>query len=150
MRPALGNYVSVARIGASQDAVWRVLTDAAGYAAWNPEIVAIDGQMALNARIKAKVKVQGGAIRSVGMRVTAFDEPVRMEWVGGLPFGLFVGRRLFTVVPRDDGAEFRMELRMTGPLAPLIIRSVGDRQPDIDGFSAALKARVEQFGSSTG
>jgi hypothetical protein len=129
MRPALGNYVSVARIGASQDAVWRVLTDAAGYAAWNPEIVAIDGQMALNARIKAKVKMQGGAIRSVGMRV---------------------GRRLFTVVPRDDGAEFRMELRMTGPLAPLIIRSVGDRQPDIDGFSAALKARVEQFGSSTG
>jgi hypothetical protein len=118
MRPALGNYVSVARIGASQDAVWRVLTDAAGYAAWNPEIVAIDGQMALNARIKAKVKMQGGAIRSVGMRV---------------------GRRLFTVVPRDDGAEFRMELR-----------SVGDRQPDIDGFSAALKARVEQLGSSTG
>jgi len=37
-----------------------------------------------------------------------------------------------------------MHLRMSGPLAPLILKSVGDRQPEIDTFSAALRARAEQ------
>jgi len=66
-----------------------------------------------------------------------------MEWKGGLPFGLFVGRRIFTVVPTNGGTEFRMHLRMSGPLCSLILKSVGDRQPEIDRFSAALKARAE-------
>ena len=73
---------------------------------------------------------------------SAFEAPTRMEWTGGLPFGLFVGRRTFTVTGRGDASEFRMHLRMTGPLAPLILKSVGDRQPEIDSFTAALKARA--------
>jgi hypothetical protein len=36
-----------------------------------------------------------------------------------------------------------MRLRMAGPLSGLIEKSVGDRQPQIDSFSAALKARAE-------
>jgi hypothetical protein len=42
---------------------------------------------------------------------------------------------------RSDSA--RMHLRMSGPLAPLIRASVGDRQPEIDSFAAALRAHVE-------
>jgi hypothetical protein len=34
--------------------------------------------MAPDARIKARVKVGGGAIRTVTMRVTAFETPSRM------------------------------------------------------------------------
>jgi hypothetical protein len=33
---------------------------------------------------------------------------------------------------------------MSGPLSALILKSVGDRQPEIDGFSAALKIRAEK------
>jgi hypothetical protein len=47
------------------------------------------------------------------------------------------------VTPRSDGTEFRMHLKMSGPLAPLILKSVGDRQPEIDTFAAALRARAE-------
>ncbi|MBI1851115.1 MAG: SRPBCC domain-containing protein [Planctomycetes bacterium] len=144
-----GEYVTVAAIGAAPEAVWKVLADAAGYAAWNPEIVAIEGRFALGERIKARVKLGSGAIRSVPMRVTTFDAPSRMEWTGGLPFGLFVGRRTFSVTPRGRGTEFRLELSMTGPLAPLILRSVGDRQPEIDSFAAALKAHVERGGRAS-
>ena len=82
------------------------------------------------------------------MRVTAFEAPSRMEWTGGLPLGLFVGRRTFTVMPRDGAVEFRMHLRMSGPLAPLILKSVGDRQPEIDRFSSALRAHVERHQGS--
>jgi len=128
--------------------VWKVLTDATGYAEWNPEIVGIDGRMALSERITARVRLGSGAIRRVPMRVTAFEAPSRMEWTGGLPLGLFVGRRTFTVMPRDGAVEFRMHLRMSGPLAPLILKSVGDRQPEIDRFSSALRAHVERHQGS--
>jgi hypothetical protein len=56
-----------------------------------------------------------------------------------LPLGLFVGHR----VGGPGGSEFRMRLAMSGLLAPLTLESVGDRQPEIDRFSAALKARAE-------
>jgi hypothetical protein len=35
-----------------------------------------------------------------------------------------------------------MQLKMSGPMLGMILRSVGDRQPEIDSFSAALKARA--------
>jgi len=46
------------------------------------------------------------------------------------------------VTPRGAQAEFRMHLSMTG-LAPSILKSVGDRQPEFDSFSAALKKHAE-------
>ena len=136
-------YMTTVQIAAPPVTVWTVLADPTGYADWNPEIVAIDGRFAPGERITARVHIGDGVMRSVPMRVTAFQPPVRMEWIGGLPLGLFVGRRMFSVTPRDGGAEFRMELRMSGLLSQLIIRSVGNRQAEIDSFSAALKKRVE-------
>ena len=137
-------FVTTSRIRASREAVWKILTDAARYADWNPEIVAIDGRMGPGERIRARVKVGSGAIRPVTLRVTAFEEPVRMEWTGGLPLGLFIGRRTLTVTPADGGAEFRMVVQMSGPLASLMVKAVGDRQAEIDAFSAALKAHAER------
>jgi hypothetical protein len=100
--------------------------------------------MALGERIKARAKVGSGAIRTVPLRVTAFESPSRMEWTGGLPLGLFTGRRILTVVPTDGGVEFCMLVQMCGPLAGLMVKSVGNRQAEIDRFSAALKTRSEQ------
>lgn len=136
-------YVTVTTIAAPPERVWAVLVDGSAYADWNPEIVAIEGSIAPNARITAHVRLGDGAVRRVPQRVEALEPPRRMEWVGGLPLGLFVGRRTFTVTPVAAGSEFRMHLRMSGPLAPLILKSVGDRQPEIERFSAALKHRAE-------
>lgn len=138
-------YISTAIIDASTDTVWAILTDAIGYKEWNPEIVGIDGRMALGQRITAHVRLTDGVVRQVRLRVSAFEPPRRMEWTGGLPFGLFTGRRTFTVEPVANGAEFRMHLQMSGPLLPLILKSVGDRQPEVDRFSAALKDRARRL-----
>jgi hypothetical protein len=138
------DYETVAAIAASPELVWNVLTDAAGYAGWNPEIVGLQGRFAEGATIKARVRLGSGAVRTVPMRVAAFAPPASMQWIGGLPFGLFVGRRTFQVTPRGQGAEFRMRVQMTGPLAPMILRSVGDRQPELDAFAAGLKQRAER------
>src|SRR5438105_6121 len=94
-------YTTTALINAPPAAVWAILTDAAGYAAWNPEIVGIDGRFAPGERITAsvKVKAEGGkmAVRSVPLRITEFDPPRRMCWTGGMPLGLFTGIRDLSV-----------------------------------------------------
>lgn len=137
-------YESTCTINAAPADVWTILTHAAAYGEWNPEIVAIDGRFGLGERITAQVRIGSGAIRRVPMRVTAFETPTRMEWTGGLPLGLFVGKRTFTVTAGAGGAQFRLHLRMSGPLAGLIGKSVGDRQPEVDSFAAGLKTRAER------
>jgi uncharacterized protein YndB with AHSA1/START domain len=137
-------FVTTSVVQAAPEAVWKILTDAPGYSAWNPEIVEITGRFAAGERIRARVKVGSGAIRTVPLRVTAFEAPTRMEWTGGMPLGLFTGRRTLTVTPRDGGAEFRMVVQMSGPLAGLMVKAVGDRQSEIDGFSAAVKVHAER------
>lgn len=76
--------------------MWAILTDGDGYREWNPEIVRIDGRITLGGRITAHVRLGDGAVRAVTQRVTALEAPTRMEWVGGLPLGLFAGRRSFS------------------------------------------------------
>ena len=136
-------YTTTSIINASPETVWTVLTDGASYHEWNPEIIAIDGRFADGATVKAHVRLGDGAVRKLPQRVTLVERSMRMEWTSGLPFGLFVGRRTFTVTPNASGAEFRMHLRMSGLFSGPIIKSVGDRQPEIDKFSTALKQRAE-------
>lgn len=143
--PLPSHYTTTIRIAAPCDLVWGVLTDAGTYGDWNPEIVGIAGRFAADARIKARVRLGSGAVRTVGLRITAFDPPRRMEWTGGMPFGLFVGRRTLTVRPSGEGSEFQMDLSMKGPLAGMIVKSVGDRQPEVDHFAAGLKAHAEML-----
>jgi hypothetical protein len=140
---AASDYVTATTINAPAARVWAILTDAARYEAWNPEIIGIEGALAGDARFKVRVRLGNGAVRSIAMKMTRFEPTSRMEWTGGLPLGLFVGRRTFTVTPHGERSEFRMHLSMTGLLSPLINRSVGNRQAEIDGFSSALKARAE-------
>ena len=136
-------YTTSRHIAAPPARVWAVLVDAARYGDWNPEIVAIDGNIGPGQRITAHVRLGSGKVQKVGLRVTALDAPHLMEWTGGLPFGLFVGRRTFTVDSAASGCEFRLHLEMFGLLSGLIVKSVGDRQPEIDGFASGLKARAE-------
>lgn len=104
----------------------------------------ITGRIGSGEQIKARVKIGSGAIRTVTLRVTAFEAPSRMQWTGGLPLGLFTGQRILTVRPHAQGAEFQMLVQMSGPLASLMVKAVGDRQIEIDAFSAALKAHAER------
>jgi hypothetical protein len=60
---------------------------------------------------------------------------------------LFRGVRTYTVTA--DGASsstFRMREEYSGPLVPLIWRSMPDLQPSFDQFARGLAARVESNG----
>jgi uncharacterized protein YndB with AHSA1/START domain len=142
-------YTTTVMINAPPALVWGILVDGPRYRDWNPEIVGVDGRIDRGERITGHVRLGSGAIRHVALVVTAFDAPRRMEWRLGMPLGLFVGKRIFTVEPKGSGTQFRLHLEMSGPMLPLILKSVGDRQPEVDSFSAALKGRAESLGSQT-
>src|SRR5438045_2313365 len=104
---SMKEYLSASIIDAPPERVWAILTDASAYASWNPEIMKIDGRIGLGERIRAHVRLGDGAVRPVTQRITALEPPMRMQWVGGLPLGLFVGQRTFTLTPTANATEFR-------------------------------------------
>jgi hypothetical protein len=71
-------------------------------------------------------------------RVTKMEAPLRMVWEGGLPAGLFRGVRSFTLTPAADGTDFVMREEFTGPMLPLIWRSMPDLQSSFDTFTDGL------------
>ncbi len=138
-------YTSTASIRAAPEAIWAILTDGPGYANWNPEITRVDGKIGPSEKITAHVVLHGGKVQPVSVRVSACEPVRRMVWTGGLPLRLFTGQRTFSLARRENGiVEFTMHVQFSGLLSPLIARSLGDRQPDIDGLTAGLKKWAER------
>jgi hypothetical protein len=135
-------YRAETTIAASPEAIWAVLTDAAGYPAWDPWAERIEGQIAPGARLKAYTKLSPG--RAFPVTVTTFEPGRRMVWTGGLPLGLFRGVRTFTLTPQGDGQTgFAVEETFSGPLLPLFAGSLPDMTQPFADFAAGLKAHVE-------
>jgi hypothetical protein len=138
-------FTTSTSIRATPESVWAILTDASSYERWNPEIVRVEGRIALGEKIKAHVLLHGGVVQPVTVRVTTLEPPQRMVWTGGMPLGLFTGRRIFSVKPADgESIEFTMQVQFSGLLSSLIAKSLGDRQPDIDALAAGLKKWAER------
>lgn len=129
-------------IDAPPDEVWRLLTDAAGYRAWNPAVVSVDGTIARGEKIKLVSVVNPK--RTFTLTVAEFDAPHRMVWSDGMPLGLFRGVRTYTLTPAGEGrTEFVMEEVFSGPLAPLITKAIPDMTDSFDQFAGGLKAAAE-------
>jgi hypothetical protein len=70
-----------------------------------------------------------------------------MTWSGGMPLGLFKGVRIFILSPQAEGAtKFTVREEYTGPLLPLIWRSMPDLGPSLEHFATGLKQRAESSG----
>ena len=136
------SFTSSTTIRAAPEAIWRILTDAAGYPSWNTTVSRVDGPIALGEKVTVHAKVAPG--RAFPVNVVAFDAPRRMVWSGGMPLGLFKGKRIFELRPTaGGGVEFTMREDYSGWLAPLITMFIPDLQPAFDEFAACLKAHVE-------
>ena len=139
------SYESSASIKAPPDAVWKLLTDAGGYTEWDSGVVRVEGEIAPGEKIK--VLSEANPDRAFPVKVTEFEPAERMVWSGGMPLGLFKGVRTFTLAPGANGAtEFRMREEYTGPLLPLIWRSMPDLGPSFEQFAKGLKAQAEKGG----
>lgn len=128
-------------IAAPPDRVWTHLTDARALANGNLGVVRLDGTIAPGANLKVWSEANPG--RGFAVRVAELSPPRRMVWQGGLPFGLFRGVREFTLTPQGSGTLFRMREEFSGPLAPLIGRSIPDLTPSFERFAQGLRALAE-------
>lgn len=136
------SYETTTDIAAPQQRVWDILTDAATYPSWNTTIVSIDGVIAEGERI-ALVSTLNPK-RTFRLSVSQVDAPSSMVWSDGMPLGLFSGVRTLTVDPNPDGGcTFSMVERYSGPLAPLITKSIPDMSESFATFAANLKATAE-------
>lgn len=138
-------YEAKSTIAASPDAVWAVLSDGASWPSWDSGVDAVEGRIAPGETIKIRSQAAPG--RAFPVKVTTFEPPGQLRFSGGMPLGLFRGVRTYEVASAPDGgASFRMREEYTGPLLPLIWRSMPDLGPSFDQFARGLKARVEASG----
>lgn len=138
-------YEATSTITASPEAIWAVLSDGSNWASWDSGVDAVEGRIALGETIKIRSQAAPG--RAFPVKVTRFEPGVQLRFSGGMPFGLFRGVRTYDLSRDGDGrATFRMREEYTGPLLPLIWRSMPDLGPSFDKFARGLKARVESGG----
>jgi hypothetical protein len=139
------SYEVSSTIDAEPRAIWAILIDAPGYAGWDSGVERVEGRVAPGEKIKVFSKVNPG--RAFPVRVTELTPEKRMTWTGGMPLGLFKGVRTYSLSPQSDGTtRFNMREEYTGPLLPLIWRTMPDLTASFEQFAAGLKQRAESDG----
>ena len=140
------SYAVQRTIHAPPERVWERLLDGAAYPSWNPEVVSLSGRIAGGETIALVSAVNPK--RTFSLKVSEVQEPSRMVWSSGMPLGLFSGVRTFSLRPRGDGeTDFSMEEVYSGPLAPLIVRTIPDLTASFERFAQALADASEQTDS---
>ena len=136
------SFEAVTRIDADPAEVWALLTDVHGWRDWDSGVDRIEGRVALG----EPLTVYATMIRSRPFSVTVTEIRPReaMRWRGGLPAGLAVIERTYSLDPQDDGGTvLTIREDHTGPLAGLLGRTTPDLNPSFRHFCEGLKARAE-------
>jgi hypothetical protein len=132
-------------IDASPEWVWEILADTDSWADWDSGVIGVEGKPAKGNRIKIRSELNPK--RAYPVKVTELEPNRRMAWLGGVPFGLFKGVRTYTLTPDADGrTRFDMREEFSGPLLPLIWRTIPDMNDSFRRFASGLKARAESAG----
>lgn len=127
-------------IAAPAARVWTALTDANALVAEDTGISRIDGRIALNEKIKLWTDISP---RVFSLKIVEFEPDRRMVWKGGMPLGLFTGVRQFNLSPSSSGTEFHLREEFSGPMLPLIWKSMPDLQPSFDAFANWLQSSCQ-------
>lgn len=134
-------YESTALIEASPAAIWAILVDTPHYQDWDSGVVRVEGELRPGSTIKVVSSVNPD--RAFPIKVAELTPERRMVWTGGMPLGLFRGVRTYTLTPEGSATRFRMREEFSGPMLPLIWRSMPDFGPSFDQFARGLKAKAE-------
>jgi hypothetical protein len=135
-------YEATEIIEATPDRIWSILTDAPGYTKWGSGLIKLDGRVAPGEKLSIVNEANPG--RAFPAKVVEFEPGRRMVWSGGMPLGLFKGVRTFTLTPDGSGkTKFQMREEYTGPMLPMIWKSMPDLGPSFKKFAAGLKQKAE-------
>ena len=133
-------------IGAPAERVWRILTDFAGFPAWNPFIRHARGNLLAGERLEVSLQPSGARGMSFRPTVLTVDVHRELRWIGHfLVPGLFDGEHIFTIEPvGTNRVRFVQREIFTGLLVPLFARGLDtDTRRGFEEMNQALKARAE-------
>ena len=136
------SFEAAIRISAGPDAVWAAVVDVGGWRDWDSGVDRVEGRVGLGERLT----VYATMIRNRPFSVTVTELRPReaMRWRGGLPAGLAVIDRTYSLDAQDDGGTVvTVREDHTGPLAGLLGRTTPDLNPSFRQFCAGLKALTE-------
>ena len=128
-------------IAARPDKIWSLLTNAADFPRWNSTVESIEGQIALDQKIKLRVPI--APKRVFKLKVSELLPNQRMVWSDGAA-PMFKGVRTFTLSPRGDTVEFSMVEVFSGLMLPMIAGSLHDFAPSFEKYAADLKQAAER------
>jgi len=135
-------YETSAVISAPPQVIGDILTNVAASPNWDCGVVRVDGHVSPGAKITVVSSVNPD--RAFPVTVTQLEPRRSMRWSGGMPLGLLKGERSFTLSPvQGDRVRFTMREDYSGPLAPLIFKSIPDLNPSFQQFANGLKQRAE-------
>ena len=135
-------YNATTKIDASAESIWKILTDADGYPAWDMSMDHIEGKLALGETVKFFTKLSAQAFP---VKVTAFEPNRRMVLTGGMPLGLFKSERTHTLTANTDGTTtFHTEEIFSGLLLPVFGKNIPDLTVNFRNFAEALKKQAEK------
>ena len=138
-------FETTTTIGATPERVWDVLADTSSWPDWDSGVVRVEGELERGRRITVVSALNPK--RAYPVTVAELEPGHGMTWRGGMPLGLFRGVRTYSLTPDGDGrTRFDMREEFSGPLAPLIWRSMPDMNPSFRQFAEGLKQRVESTG----
>jgi hypothetical protein len=138
-------YEASSTIAAKPEAIWTILTDGATWPTWDSGVDRVEGRIGAGETIKIYVKINPG--RAFPIKVTEFVPGERMVMSGGMPLGLFKGARTFTLSPQGNGnTKFHLREEYSGPLMPMVWRSIPNLGPSFTQFANGLKQRAEAAG----
>lgn len=134
-------YSATIMIDAPAEKVWEILTNAAGYPEWDPNMDRVEGTIAPGEKITAYTKLSPD--RGFPVTVTEFVPNERMTWAGGMPLGLFKSVRTFALMPKNGRLEFLTHEQFSGLLLPVFGSSIPDLNPVFAVFAEGLKNQAE-------
>ena len=136
------SFEASTRISAGPDAVWAALVDVGSWRDWDSGVDRVEGRVGLGERLTVFATMI--RTRPFPVTVTELRPGEAMRWRGGLPGGLAVIDRTYSLDAQDDGGTvLTVREDHTGPLAGLLGRTTPDLNPSFRQFCAGIKARTE-------
>lgn len=122
-------------IQADAPIIWALLTNAADFSRWNSTIVSIEGEIALNKKIKLKSTLDPK--RTFKLKVKELEPDRKLVWGDGL------GKRTYTLQKSGEATLFTMHEKIGGPLFPLFAKQIPSFDESFEQFAADLKKEAE-------
>lgn len=125
-------------IQADKSIIWALLTNANDFPRWNSTVIAIEGTIAKDEKIKLKAKLDPK--REFKLKVKEFDADSRLIW------GDAMGNRVYTLKSIGNNlTNFSMVEKIGGPLFPLFAKMIPPFDGAFEQYAKDLKHEAEKI-----